>query len=296
MQIRYAFVDAFTERPLAGNPVAIVPHAETLDEPTMRRIAGELNQVATTFILPPKNDFADWSLRSFTTAGHEVFGAGHNSLGAWWWLAESGNLMLGEGRNHFTQEIGGELLPVEVHCRHSQPVKVALTHMSPIYGVVCEDLPKLAHALGVEDEDIMLSLPAQVVSTGIAHLLVPVIGREIVAEAQPDPQQLKRLLQEVDGEACYLYCLDDSELPSSIAHARFFNPALGAVEEAASGTAAVPLASLLFRYGIAGNRKTLFIEQRYEMKRPCVLEVEIEDDVLRLAGRAITVMEGMLWI
>jgi hypothetical protein len=57
MQIRYAFVDAFTEGPLAGNPVAIVSHAETLDEPTMRRIAGEFDQVATTFILPPKNDF-----------------------------------------------------------------------------------------------------------------------------------------------------------------------------------------------------------------------------------------------
>ena len=296
MQIRYAFVDVFAERSLAGNPVALVPHAETLDEPTMRRIAAELNQVATTFILPPKNDFADWSLRSFTTDGHEVFGAGHNSLGAWWWLAESGNLMLGEGRNHFTQEVGGELLAVEIRCQHSQPVTVALTHMSPVYGAVCEDLPKLADALGVKTEDIMLSLPSQVISTGVAHLLVPVIDREIVAKAQPDPQQLKRLLQEVDGEGCYLYCLDDSELPSAIAHARFFNPAQGVVEEAATATAAVPLACLLLRYGIAGNRKSLFIEQGYEMKRPCVLEVEVENDVLRLAGRAITVMEGTLRI
>jgi trans-2,3-dihydro-3-hydroxyanthranilate isomerase len=274
MQIRYAFVDAVRERPLAGNPVAIVPHAVALDEPTMRRIAGELNQVATTFILPPKNDFADWSLRSFTAAGHEVFGAGHNSLSAWWWLAESGNLTLGEGRNHFTQEIGGELLPVEVRCPHRQPVTVALTHMSPVYGAVCEDLPKLADALGIKAEDIMLSLPAQVVSTGIPHLLVPVIDRE----------------------GCYLYCLDGLELPSSIAHARFFNPAQEVVEEAATATAAVPLACSLLRDGIAGSRKTLFIEQGYEMKRPCVLEVEVENNVLRLAGRAITVMEGMLRI
>ena len=296
MQIRYAFVDAFTARPLAGNSVAIVPDAETLDEPTMRRIAREFNQVATTFILPPKNNFADWSLRSFTATGHEVFGAGHNSLGAWWWLAESRNLLLGEGRNHFTQEIGGELLPVEVRCQHSQPVAVALTHLSPVYGAVCEDLPKLADALGIEDEDIMLSLPAQVVSTGVPHLLVPVIDREIVAKAQPDSQRLTRILQAVDGEGCYLYCLDDSELPSSIAHARFFNPAQSVVEEAATATAAVPLACLLLRCGIAGNRKSLFIEQGYEMKRPCVLEVEIEDDVSRLAGRAITVTEGILHI
>jgi trans-2,3-dihydro-3-hydroxyanthranilate isomerase len=104
MQIPFAFVDAFTQRPLAGNQIAIVPHAGKLDEPTMRRIAGELNQT-TTFILPPKSDFADWSLKSFTAAGQEVFGAGHNWLGAWCWLGESGDLMLREGRNHFTQEV-----------------------------------------------------------------------------------------------------------------------------------------------------------------------------------------------
>jgi trans-2,3-dihydro-3-hydroxyanthranilate isomerase len=296
MRVPYTFVEVFTQSPLMGNRMAIVPHAEMLDEPTMQRIAGELDQVATTFILPPKGDLADWSLRSFTASGKEVFGAGLNSLSAWWWLAESGGLTLSEGRNQFTQEIGGECLPVEVRCEHRRPVTVALTHLSPVYGAICEDLPKLADALGVEAEDIMLSLPSQVVSTGVAHLLVPVTDREIVAKAQPDAQRLKRLLQEVDGEGCYLYCLDDSELPSSIAHARFFNPGLGIVEEAATGTAAVPLACLLFRYGIAGNRKTLFIEQGYEMKCPCVLEIEVEDDVSLLTGRAITVMEGTLWV
>jgi trans-2,3-dihydro-3-hydroxyanthranilate isomerase len=296
MEIPYAIVDAFIQRPLAGNPIAIVPHAETLDEPTMRRIAGELKKAATTFILQPKNSSVDRSLRSFTATGEEIFGAGHNSLVAWWWLAESGDLTLDEGRNYFTQEIGGEFLPVEVRCEERQPVAVVLTHLSPVFGAICEDLPKLADTLGLEEEDIMLSLPSQVVSTGVAHLLVPVTDREIVAKAQPDAQQLKHLLQEVDGEGCYLYCLDDSESPSSIAHARFFNPARGVVEEAATGTAAVPLACLLLRYGIAGNRTTLFIEQGYEIKRPCVLEVEIKDDVLRLAGRATTVTEGMLWI
>jgi trans-2,3-dihydro-3-hydroxyanthranilate isomerase len=296
MQLPFAFVDAFADHPVAGNSLAVVPLSEILDEPTMQRIAGELNQVSTTFILPPKNTFADCSLRSFTAAGHEVFGAGHNSLGAWWWLAKSGNLMLGEGRNHFTQEIGGELLPVEVRCEHGQPVTVALTHLSPEYGAVCEDIPKLADALGVEIEDIMLSLPAQVISTGIAHLLVPVTDREMVAKAKPDSQRLRSILQTVEGEGCYLYCLADSESPSSVAHARFFNATPGMVEEAATGTAAVPLACLLLKYGIVMSGKTVFIEQGYEMECPCVLEVEVDDDVFRLRGRAITVMEGALRI
>jgi trans-2,3-dihydro-3-hydroxyanthranilate isomerase len=296
MQLRFAFVDAFADRPLPGNSLAVVPLSETLDDPTMQRVAGELNQITTTFILPPRHAFADWSLRSFTAAGHEVFGAGHNSLGAWWWLAKSGNLVLGEGRNHFTQEIGGELLPVEVRCEQRQPATIGLTHPSTKYGTVCEDLPKLADALGVEIEDIMLSLPAQVISTGIAHLLVPLTDREIVAKAKPDPQRLRRILETVEGEGCYLYSLADSESPCSVAHARFFDGTLGMVEEAATGTAAVPLACLLLKYGIVMSGKTVFIEQGCEMECPCLLEVEVDNDVFRLVGRGITIREGALHV
>ena len=90
VQIPFSFVDVFAEQPLTGNPLSIVPQAETLDDATMQRIAAELNQAETTFILPARQKSADWRLRSFTAAGHEIFGAGHNSLGAWWWLAESG--------------------------------------------------------------------------------------------------------------------------------------------------------------------------------------------------------------
>jgi trans-2,3-dihydro-3-hydroxyanthranilate isomerase len=116
MHIPFSFVDVFAERPLTGNPLSVVPHAEVLDDATMQRIAGELNQAETTFILPARNKSADWRLRSFTAPGHEIFGAGHNSLGAWRWLAESGELKLSDGRNHFIQEIGDSLLPVEIRC------------------------------------------------------------------------------------------------------------------------------------------------------------------------------------
>src|SRR5260370_41938544 len=111
MHIPFYFVDVFAEQPLTGNPLAVVPHAEVLEDATMQRIAAELNQAETTFILPGRSKSADWRLRSFTAPGHEIFGAGHNSLGAWWWLAESGALKLSDGRNHFTQEIGDSLRP-----------------------------------------------------------------------------------------------------------------------------------------------------------------------------------------
>jgi trans-2,3-dihydro-3-hydroxyanthranilate isomerase len=197
MRIPFYFVDVFTNRPLTGNPLAVVPHAERLEEATMQRIAGELNQAETTFILPASSKSANWRLRSFTAPGHEVFGAGHNSLGAWWWLAESGELNLRDGRNYFTQEIGDSLLPVEIRCEGQQLVSVVLTQSPPEFGNICEDPRGLAEALGLEVEDLSQLLPAQVVSTGAGHLLVPAQNREAVIRAQPDPQRLAKVLKAV---------------------------------------------------------------------------------------------------
>jgi trans-2,3-dihydro-3-hydroxyanthranilate isomerase len=295
MQIPFSFVDVFAERPLTGNPLAVVPHAELLEDAAMQRIAGEFNQAETTFILPARSKSADRRLRSFTAVGHEIFGAGHNSLGAWWWLAESGELKLNDGRNHFTQEIGERLLPVEVRCEGRQLVSVVLTQAPPEFGNICADIQGLAQALGLEKEDFAQALPAQVVSTGAGHLLVPVRNRAAIVRARPDPQRLATILKDVGGEGCYLYCLDPVS-PSSVAHARFFNPTVGIVEDSATGTAAGPLACQFVRHGIVKDGATMVIEQGYEMKCPSLLRVEVHDKVVRLAGRGVKVIEGTLRI
>jgi trans-2,3-dihydro-3-hydroxyanthranilate isomerase len=295
MQIPFHFVDVFAEVPLTGNPLAVVPHAEVLDDVMMQKIAGELNQAETTFILPPRVRSAHWRLRSFTAPGHEIFGAGHNSLGAWWWMAESKQLTLTDGANHFTQEIGDSFLPVEVRSRGQQPVSVVLTQSSPQFGNICEDLWGLANALGLETEDLSSSLPAQIVSTGAGHLLVPVRNRSAIARAHPDAQRLATILNAVDGQGCYLYCLD-AVSPEAAAHARFFNPTMGIMEDSATGTAAGPLACQLVTHGIVKDRSTITIEQGYEMKRPSLLSVEIYGKTVRLAGRGVKVIDGILRI
>ena len=83
-------VDVFAETALTGNPLAVVEGADAIPDGTLRRIAREFNQAETTFIL--RSSRADKKLRSFTANGSEVFGAGHNALGAWLWMAERGQL------------------------------------------------------------------------------------------------------------------------------------------------------------------------------------------------------------
>ena len=90
----FHFVDVFAVEPLTGNPLVVVEGGTDLTLDLLQRIAREFNQSETTFLLPPTQPKADWRLRSFTPAGVEVFGAGHNALGAWWWLAQAGRLAL----------------------------------------------------------------------------------------------------------------------------------------------------------------------------------------------------------
>jgi trans-2,3-dihydro-3-hydroxyanthranilate isomerase len=293
--IPFYFVDVFAEAPLSGNPLAVVPHAERLDHETLLKIAAELNQAETTFILPARDRSAHFRVRSFTASGHEVFGAGHNSLGAWWWLAQSGELETKDGVNLFQQEIGDSLLPVEIRRNGEELVSVVLTQSPPEFGKVLDDHEGLARALGLELSDLSTSLPAQVVSTGAGHLLVPVRDRVATVCAHPDSQHLANILKTVDGEGCYLYSMD-TVLPSSTAHARFFNPTVGLAEDSATGTAAGPLACQLVRQKIVADGSTIRIEQGHAMKRPSILQVEVDGRSVKLGGRGITVIEGRLRI
>ena len=50
---RFYLIDVFAQRPLTGNPLALVPDADDLAEAQMRAIAREFNQSETTFLLHP---------------------------------------------------------------------------------------------------------------------------------------------------------------------------------------------------------------------------------------------------
>ena len=61
-------VDAFTKEKLSGNPAGVVLDARGLTDEEMRRIARELNNSETAFILPGKPGEYDVQVRFFTPA------------------------------------------------------------------------------------------------------------------------------------------------------------------------------------------------------------------------------------
>ncbi len=294
--IPFYLLDVFTTQPFTGNPLAVVSGADVLPTELMRRIAGEFNQTETTFVLAPTQLEADWRLRSFTAAGTEVFGVGHNALGAWWWLADTGRLTLDAPTRTFSQEIDGRVLPVEVRSERGRVIGVSMGHADPVFGAVVGGVSPLASALDLGDAELSVGrLQAQVVSTGVPHLLVPVRDPDALGRARPHGEALAAYLRSVGAQGCYLFCLDplDSDAP---AQARFFGPNVGIAEDPATGSAAGPLAAYLVMHKLASERRPVVIEQGRAMGRPSRIEVRVSGGGVRVSGSAVLVVEGRLRI
>ncbi len=290
----FAVVDVFTTEPLGGNPLALITDARALDDDAMRGIAREFNQSETTFLLPPTGPHADRRLRSFTRGGVEFFAAGHNALGAWWWLAQSGQLAVGAPGATFRQELGERVLPVEIRCGAAGPTAVGMTQSPPAFGAVQTDPGPLAAALGLAEGDVGLrGLPSQVVSTGAPHLLVPVRDRAVLERARPDAAALIALLPALGALGCYLFCLDPLD-PAATAHARFFNPGAGNLEDPATGSAAGPLACQLAACGVVAPDAVVVVEQGHLMGRPSRIEAALGGGGVLVRGSAVVVAEGTL--
>lgn len=288
MKIPFYLVDVFAAEPLTGNPLAVVAGGESLPVELLRRIAREFNQSETTFVMPPTRAPADWRLRSFTAAGAEVFGAGHNALGAWWWLAEARQLPLAQGTRIFHQEIGDRVLPVTVGDY------IVMEQEAPEARQRVESVAPLAAALGLEPQEIAVQrLPCQVVFTGAAHLLVPIRDHLAVDRIRPNAPALLNVLAAVGAEGCYVFSLDPRR-PEATAYARFFNPTVGIWEDPATGTAAGPLAAHLVNHGLAPAGQPMIIEQGTAMGRTSLIRAEAGMSGVRISGRGVVVASGEL--
>jgi PhzF family phenazine biosynthesis protein len=128
-------VDAFADRPFTGNPAAVMPLQQWLDDATMQAIAAENNLSETAFTVPSQRDDADYELRWFTPTT-EVELCGHATLA-------SGHVLIEEDKVRFATRSG--VLTVSRNCD-------LLELDLPAYRVGPGEVPELHAALGVSGE------------------------------------------------------------------------------------------------------------------------------------------------
>ena len=299
----YAIYDVFSDRVLAGNPLAVVFDAEGLDDGRMQAIAREFNLSETIFLFPPDNASHSAKARIFTTA-HELPFAGHPTVGGAIALAE---------RRHGGDATSLDL--VQVLEEAVGPVRCAIRLDGERPGFCEFDLPRLSreHAVEIEREAVAAALAVgpheigfenHVVgcwSAGVPFVLVPLRNIAAVEQARCDASLWEALAPLVDGRLAYayVYCRGGRNHDASF-HARMFAPHDGLGEDPATGAAAAALSGAIHRYDdLLDGHHSRLIEQGVEMDRPSLihLHMDVEGGSIvraRIGGQAVRIAEGRL--
>ena len=319
--VRFWVVDVFTNTPYKGNPLAIVDNtAGVLSEDHMRLITRQFNLSETTFFSKPTKPSAVAKLRSFLPDGREVFGAGHNILGAWWFLADSGLVDLSDeaiGKispektvtYQLYQELGGHISPLTI-CKTGSNTFVQLRQAAPQAHSMHPDHIGLAASIGLETEHIGLTtygvhrnsvaLLPQVMSTATTyHLLVPVSSIDALSQVSVQRDKLLSQLSKVDRRAYGLFLF--TRIGRHKFQARFFSPGMPS-EDPATGSAAGPLAAYLYNQGLLDltcDGVEIEVHQGQFVGRDCVIHVLLErdqNDMLRvdLLGKGVNISQGSM--
>ncbi|WP_439272117.1 PhzF family phenazine biosynthesis protein [Pseudochrobactrum sp. HB0163] len=304
----YEIYDVFTEKPLTGNPLAIVHDAEGLDDVAMQAIAREFNLSETVFLSAAINPVHTAAMRIFTP-DYELEFAGHPTVGTAIALAFKN----ANGQPPSTDQI--MILEEKIG-----PVRVAIhcnaTGEGDRFSAFAEfDLPKLPEKLKITVEKEMAAAALRlntheigfenhvptVWSGGKPFVLVPVKNMIAAAKVVVDPVFVADHLQAVDGRALPFYIYTrETRLYESNYHARMFTSGKHVYEDPATGSAVAAFAGAVHEFDRPVDGLTrLWIEQGIQMGRPSRIQLELDVAArkltgARIGGSAVKVAEGYL--
>jgi len=254
-------VDAFTDRPFAGNPAAVCLLKESADDNWMQNVAAEMNLSETAFLVPQADGY---NLRWFTPAV-EVDLCGHATLASAHVLWETGQLASDEEARFHTKS--GLLTAVfsQNWITLNFPAKPETPADTP---------PGLAEALGVE--------PVYVGKNAFDYI-VEVESETAVRAITPNHATLRTL--PVRG----IIVTARAETEGLDFVSRFFAPGSGIDEDPVTGSAHCCLGP----FWASKLGETDFTAYQAS-PRGGLIRVSIIGDRVLLQGQAVTVLQGKL--
>ena len=258
-------VDAFADRPFTGNPAAVMPLDEWLDDAVLQAIAAENNLAETAFLIPDESGDADYELRWFTP-GVEVALCGHATLA-------SGHVLLSAApwRNEMvfrTRKAG--LLRVARN-GEDEGYKMAL----PAYPPAPKAMPDIVRAMGGEVLETLWH------EGGYALIVYP--DAASVRALEPDLRALK-----AGGDVLYIATAPGTDDASGAdVVSRAFAPGAGIDEDPVTGSAH----SVLTPYWSARLRRDSFAAFQASARGGHV-GCRMDGEQVELTGNCVTTLVG----
>jgi len=288
-------VDAFTDRPLGGNPCAILFDTDKMDSETMLAVAREMNLSETSFV--HNSQIADFGARFFTPA-EEIPLAGHPTIATTFALVDSGRLKITDRYSRITLELQAGIIPVDIFADEGNIQHIVMSQQKPRF--LSTYAPEtVMKVFGLNVDDAMLDFPLQTVSTGTPQLMIPVRNLDVLQRVQVDIEAYSQLRSNSDFFSPHLFCLEGVTKQGKT-FARHFGVPPDTPEDPFTGSATGGMAAYLWRYGLI-EEPTFTAEQGHWMNRPGVASVEVigpRDDItiVKVGGAAVAVLHGEFMI
>lgn len=255
MAVTVYTLDSFVKDGRGGNPAGVVLDADGLSDARLLAIARQVGFSETAFV--HKSARAAYKMRFFTPTA-EVDLCGHATVAAFALLRGRG--LIDDGS--FSMETAAGVLAIAVS--HGL---VYMHQPLPEYGDIL-DKTELAAALAIAPHTSPAHLPAQIVSTGLRDILLPVATPDALAAIRPNREAIIRLSQKHGVIGIHAFC--PAAGPGAAARCRNFAPLYDIDEEAATGTSNGALACYLYKYGALEKapQQDLVFDQGHSLGRP----------------------------
>jgi len=286
-------IDAFTDRPLGGNPCAVLFDTDDLADETMQAVALEMNLSETAYARSSR--VADFGARYFTPAD-EIPLAGHPTIATVFGLVHTGRLALQGSHTRITLELKAGVIPIDIFAREGKVERIVMTQKPPRF-LRTYDPAAVMPVFGLSSADVLPGMPIQTVSTGTPSLQIPLVGHEALRRAALDIQAYNALKAAGDFFGPHLFCLGGAT-PAGDTFARHLGAPPDTIEDPFTGSATGSMAAYLWRYGLI-ERPAFAAEQGHWMGRPGIGWVEVDGPreqpaAVRVGGQAAPVVEGII--
>ncbi|HEX8799465.1 MAG TPA: PhzF family phenazine biosynthesis protein [Terriglobales bacterium] len=281
-------LDVFTNRPLEGNQLAVIPDARGLSDSEMQRLARETNLSETTFIFPRDAEVErreGHKVRIFTV-NEELPFAGHPTLGTAWYLHQQSSA------DEIVLDLKVGKVPVRFEPRENG-LFGEMRQVDPTFGPT-HSHADVAKVLGVPLSELDDSLPIQSVSTGMFFIMVPFRSLATLEHLSVSWNQMAQYLKPLGANSFfYLVCRETISKDATL-HARmiFYNG-----EDPATGSAGGCCAAWAVQNGLLAPGAQGLIEQGIETRRPSYLYIRADKqaDVItnvRVGGYVVKIIDG----
>src|SRR5450432_85958 len=263
--MKYYHLDVFSNKPYSGNGLTIFIDSKGLEKSFMQTITREMRQFESIFLRQiDSNTFRAYIF----TMEEELDFAGHPVIGA---AALLHDLYSGQKeQNSWTIQLNAKSILVKTVRRGNYYSAQMNQGKAEIRTVLSKDQERdFLGFFNLKEEDRADNLPLQVITTGLAYLILPVKSASLskVRVTIPD---LEEKMEKINAK--FFYILDVEHL-----RGRTWDN-FGLVEDIATGSAAGPVGAYLVKSNLAAVNTVIMLRQGDFLGRPSNINIVVSND------------------